>query len=151
MTQTLELTVPELDCADEARQIETALSRLSGVAAVRTVVATRKAVVAYDAERLPPEAIRDAIRRLGMTVADSPVPSARRQRSLPALLGGGFVAVVALVALVGIVGERLGLVEAADRPHPVVARRSRRSSRAASDLPQRHCAPSGTAPSPRTL
>ncbi len=112
MTQTLELTVPELDCADEARQIETALSRLSGVAAVRTVVATRKAVVAYDAERLPPEAIRDAIRRLGMTVADSPVPSARRQRSLPALLGGGFVAVVALVALVGIVGERLGVVEA---------------------------------------
>ena len=53
MTQTLELTVPELDCADEARQIEAALSRLSGVAAVRTVVATRKAVVAYDAERLP--------------------------------------------------------------------------------------------------
>ena len=112
MTQTLELTVPELDCADEARQIEAALSRLSGVAAVRTAVATRKAVVAYDAERLPPEAIRDAIRRLGMTVADSPVPSARRQRSLPALLGGGFVSVVALVALVGIVGERLGVVEA---------------------------------------
>jgi cation transport ATPase len=112
VTRTLELAVPELDCADEARQIEAALSRLPGVVEVRTAVSARKAVVAYDAERTPPEAIRDAIRSLGMTVADSQAPSARRRRSLPALLSWGFVSVVALVALVGIVGERLGVVEA---------------------------------------
>lgn len=31
MTETLELTVAELDCADEAQQIEGALQRLDGV------------------------------------------------------------------------------------------------------------------------
>jgi Cd2+/Zn2+-exporting ATPase/Cu+-exporting ATPase len=112
VTETLELTVPELDCADEAQQIQAALSRLPGVAEVRTAVGARKAVVAYHPQRIAPEAIRDAIRRLGMTVTDSRMPPVSRRRSLPALLGGGFVTVVAVVALVGIVGERLGVVEA---------------------------------------
>ncbi len=115
--QTLELTVLELDCAEEAQQIQAALRRLPGVEEVRTAVGARKAVVAYNSEQVAPAAIREAIRRLGMTVSDSPAPSAgRRRRSLPELLGWGFVSVVALVALIGIIGERLGLVEAlADR------------------------------------
>lgn len=49
--ETLELTVAELDCADGARQIESALGRLTGVSEVRTA----------------PEAIRQAIYGLGMT------------------------------------------------------------------------------------
>lgn len=117
MKQTLELTVPELDCAEEAQQIQAALRRLPGVEEVRTAVGARKAVVAYNSEQVAPAAIREAIRRLGMTVSDSPAPSARgRRRSLPEFLGWGFVSVVALMALVGIIGERLGFVEAlADR------------------------------------
>ena len=45
MTETLELTVPELDCADEARQIEGTLGRLPGVTDVRTAVGARNEVV----------------------------------------------------------------------------------------------------------
>ena len=117
MTQTLELTVPELDCAEEAEQIQAALSRLPGVEEVRTAIGARKTLVAYHPEQISPEAVRDAIRRLGMTVTDAPVPTARGGRhSLAELLGWGFVSLVALVALVGLIGERLGLLEAlADR------------------------------------
>jgi Cd2+/Zn2+-exporting ATPase/Cu+-exporting ATPase len=109
---TLELTVAELDCADEAHQIEGALGRLGGIEEVRTAVSARKAVVAYDPERIGPDTIRDAIRGLGMTVTDARAPLARRRRSLPDLLGWAFVSVVAAVALVGIAGERVGLFEA---------------------------------------
>ena len=74
MTETLELTVPELDCADEAQQIQAALSRLPGVEEVRTAVGARKAVVAYHPDRIQPDAIREAIRGLGMTIADTRGP-----------------------------------------------------------------------------
>jgi len=112
MTETLELSVAELDCADEARQIEGALGRLDGVAEVRTAVSARRAIVAYDPGRVTPAAIREALRALGMTVSEVRAPLGRRRRSLPDLLGWGFVSVVAVVALAGIAGERLGLVEA---------------------------------------
>ena len=111
MRETLELTIAELDCADEAQQIEGALQRLDGVAEVRTAVSARRAIVAYDAARVTPEAIRETVRALGMTVTDARAPVARRRRSLPDLLGWAFVSIIAAVALVGIAGERLGLVE----------------------------------------
>ncbi len=122
MKQTLELTVPELDCADEAQQVQAALSRLPGVEEVRTAVGARKAVVAYHPDRIQPDTIREAIRGFGMTVADARGPGPPQRRSLPELLGWGFVSVVALMSLVGIVGERLGLAEALiDRVPPGLA------------------------------
>jgi Cd2+/Zn2+-exporting ATPase/Cu+-exporting ATPase len=122
VTETLELTVPELCCADEAQQIEGALRRLDGIADVRTAVSARRAIVAYDADRVTPDMIRERIRALGMTVSAAGEPGARRRRPLPDLLGWAFVSVIAAVALVGIVGERLGLVEAlAERIPPWLA------------------------------
>jgi Cd2+/Zn2+-exporting ATPase/Cu+-exporting ATPase len=47
-----------------------------------------------------------------MTVVETNGRGPGRGRSLPELLGWGFVAVIALGALVGIAGERLGLAEA---------------------------------------
>ncbi len=122
MTERLELTVAELDCADEAEQIQRALGRLRGVTAVQTAVNARKAIVAFDPERIDPNTIRATIRGLGMTVTDSRAPAARRRRSLPDLFGWMFVSIVALVTLVGIAGERLGLGEAlVERIPPWVA------------------------------
>ena len=111
MTERLELSVAELGCADEAQQIEGALRRLDGVADVRTAVGARRAMVVYDPARVAPEAIREAIRGLGMTVTEEAIPASPRRRSVANLLGWGFVAVIAIFALVGILGERLGLVE----------------------------------------
>jgi P-type Cu+ transporter len=108
----LELVVAELDCADEAAQIEGALGRLPAVTGVRTSVGAHKVFVTYEPADIDPARIRATIEGLGMTVrTDRSSPSARRT-PVPTLLGGVFVAIVALVALVGILGERLGLVEA---------------------------------------
>ena len=112
MKATLELRVAELDCADEAQQIQAALSRLPGVQDVRTAVSARKTVIAYDPAQIGPDAIGNAIRGLGMTVTEAREAERGRRRTLPDLLGWAFVSVVALVALVGIAGERLGVMEA---------------------------------------
>ncbi|MGH7358183.1 MAG: heavy metal translocating P-type ATPase, partial [Candidatus Rokuibacteriota bacterium] len=107
----LTLVVAELDCADEAAQIEGALGRLPAVRQVRTSVGAHKVFVTYEPARIEPAAIRAAIEQLGMTVRENRAPPARRRRSLADLAGGLFVTAVALVALVGILGERLGLLE----------------------------------------
>ena len=108
----LTLVVAELDCADEAAQIEGALGRLPAVTRVRTSVGARKVFVTYNPADMDPARIQAAIEGLGMTVrTDRPAASTPRP-ALPTLLGGLFVTAVALVALVGILGERLGLLEA---------------------------------------
>jgi Cu+-exporting ATPase len=111
MTQRLELTVPELDCADEARQIEAALGRVDGVVDVQTAIGARRVIVSFDPAAVRPQAVEEAIRELGMTVSDTPRP-ARRQRSLPDALGWAFVSIVALLTLAGLVAERVGVVDA---------------------------------------
>ena len=122
MTGRLELTVAELDCADEARQIETALGRMDGVLEVRTAVGARQTIVSYDPTRVEPDAIRTAIRGLGMTVLESPSAAPPRRRGVLDSLGWLFVSAVAGVALLGIIGERLGVVEAvAERIPPWLA------------------------------
>jgi Cd2+/Zn2+-exporting ATPase/Cu+-exporting ATPase len=108
---TVEIIVPELCCADEAREIEQALTRLDGVIEVGTAIGVKKAIVSYDPARVDPEALRHAIRGLGMTTgAVAGIRGGRR--SLPELLGWAFVSVVAVVALLGLAGERLGLIDA---------------------------------------
>ena len=111
-TAELELVVDQLDCADEAAQIQGALDRVAGVRRVRTSVAARKVFVRYEPALTGAAEIHAAIEGLGMTVRQGRAPEGERAASVPTLLGGVFVAAVALVALVGIVGERLGLLEA---------------------------------------
>ena len=119
MTDTLELTVAELDCADEAQQIEAALGRLTGIQEVRTAVGARRVIVAFDRDRIDADAIRTAIREIGMTVTEPHAELTPRRRSFADRLGLAFVSVVAMVALVGVLGERLGVIDAlADRLPP---------------------------------
>ena len=114
----LELVVAELDCADEAVQIQGALGRLPAVTEVRTAVGAHKVFVTYDPAGIGPAQIRAAIERLGMTVRTDRRPPSARRPALATLLGGLFVTAVALVALVGIVGERLGFLEAVSERLP---------------------------------
>jgi copper chaperone CopZ len=98
----LTLVVAELDCADEAAQIEGALGCLPAVTGVRTSVGAHKVFVTCDPAQSDPARIRATIESLGMTVGmDQPAASARRT-PLSTVLGGLFVTAVALVALVGI-------------------------------------------------
>jgi Cd2+/Zn2+-exporting ATPase/Cu+-exporting ATPase len=109
----IELVVEQLDCADEAAQIQSALGRLPGVGPVETSTSARKAFVQYDPARIQPAAIRSAIESLGMTVREGRTPVKAARTSLPSLLGGTLVTAVAAVVLVGIAAERLGLIEMA--------------------------------------
>ena len=108
----LELIVEQLDCADEAAQIEGALGRLAAVRQVRTAVGAHKVFITFGPERIGPPELRAAVEQLGMTVRADRTPVRRRRASVPTILSGLFVTAVALVALVGILGERLGLLEA---------------------------------------
>jgi Cu+-exporting ATPase len=108
--RTISLTVAQLDCADEARQIEGAVAAMPGVVRVQTAVGARKAIVTFDPARVAPEAIQQAIRGLGMSVDEPPPPVGPAGR-LGRQIGWVFVSGVALVALVGMVGERLGILE----------------------------------------
>lgn len=110
MTQRLELTVPELDCADEARQIEAALGRVDGVVAVQTAIGARRVIVSFDPAAMRPRVLEETIRGLGITVSDTPRP-VKRQRSLADTLGWTFVSIVALLTLAGLAAERLGIVD----------------------------------------
>jgi Cd2+/Zn2+-exporting ATPase/Cu+-exporting ATPase len=112
MATKLELRVAELDCADEAQQIQAALGRVDGVLDVTTAVSSRTTVVAYDPHRVDADGIKRAIAGLGMTVTTGRAPLERGRRSLGHWLGWAFVSVIAVVTLLGIAGEQLGLVEA---------------------------------------
>ena len=114
----LELVVDDLCCADEAGQIERALGRLAAVSQVRTSIAAHKVVIAYDPGRIGVPELQATIEALGMTARPGGAPAGRRGRGLATLLSGAFVTAVALVALVGILGERLGLLEAATERLP---------------------------------
>jgi cation transport ATPase len=117
-TAELELIVAELDCADEAAQIESALGRLPAVTGVRTSVAAHKVLVRYDPSGIGPDDLRAAIAGLGMTVRAGGEPVVARSAGLAERLGALFVTAVALVALVGILGEWLGLFEGVTTPVP---------------------------------
>jgi Cd2+/Zn2+-exporting ATPase/Cu+-exporting ATPase len=108
----LTLVVAELDCADEAVQIEAALGRLHAVTRVRTSIGAHKVFVTYDPAGTGPATIRGTIEGLGMTVRPERPPDRPSRRAGPALLGGLFVTAVAVITLVGLAGERLGLLEA---------------------------------------
>jgi hypothetical protein len=95
---------------------------MDGVLEVRTAVGARQTIVSYDSTRIEPDAIRTAIRGLGMTVVESPSAARPRRRAVWDSLGWLFVSAVAVVALLEIIGERLGVVDAvAERVPPWLA------------------------------
>jgi Cd2+/Zn2+-exporting ATPase/Cu+-exporting ATPase len=106
---TLELTVPGIDCADCARQVERAIADVPGVLSARVLLATERALVEYDPARVDLDAIREAVRRSGHRVGGEDAGTPRSySRSVLGLLGVVFGAVLLVVVL----GEWLGLLEA---------------------------------------
>jgi Cu+-exporting ATPase len=115
--QVVKLSVPELCCAEEATQIEKALSSLPGVRQVQARPAGKQVTVAWEGPLQIPD-IEQAIRKAGFQVQKSSEPQDTSTFSLPNLLGAVFVSVISVVILVGILGERLGLIEAVVRQIP---------------------------------
>jgi Cd2+/Zn2+-exporting ATPase/Cu+-exporting ATPase len=122
-TKTLELPVKGMDCTECTMHVQHAIARLPGVEKVEVFLASEKAVVRLDPERVDLPAIRQAVAGAGYAVPEvvpQGMPAGAAQgfsRQVLTLLGIVFGAVLFVV----VVGEWLGLFEAitARVPWPV--------------------------------
>ncbi len=64
-TRTVEVPVKGMDCADCAKSVQTALTALPGVESVNVLLASEKAVVQFDPQRVRLAAIRKAVEGAG--------------------------------------------------------------------------------------
>ena len=111
-TQTLELPISGMDCADCVRHVQHAIAGVSGVASVEVYLASEKAVVRLDPALAELPAIRKAVKDAGYAVPDAAASSAspslgdfsRRVMTLLAIVFG-------VVVFVIVAGEWLGLFE----------------------------------------
>ena len=117
---TLEVPVRGMDCAECTQHVKRAIAALPGVEAVTVLLSAEKAVVRLDPSRVDLAAICRAVEGAGYAVPAAPAarpgpapggPFARRILGLLGLLFG-------VVLFVVVVGEWLGLLEAATRRVP---------------------------------
>ena len=125
--RTIELPVKGMDCAECTQHVQQAIAALPGVAEVNVFLASEKAVVRLDPERVPLAAIRAAVSQAGYQVPEPPAaPTADAPATEPADTAGAtrglpenfsrrlltFMAVVfGAVLFIVVVGEWLGVFE----------------------------------------
>ncbi|HEX5839692.1 MAG TPA: HAD-IC family P-type ATPase, partial [Anaerolineales bacterium] len=123
--KTIEIPIQGMDCAECTQHVQRAISRLDGIASVDVFLATEKAVVKLDPERVDLPAIRRAVASAGdysvpETADNRPVRTqADFSRKFNLLLSGVFLGVLFIV----IAGEWLDLFDVLNEivPFPVGA------------------------------
>lgn len=109
--QTLEIPIKGMDCTECTQHVHHAISKLDGVKSVNVLLASEKAIIQLNPEKVDMPAIRKAVASAGRySVPETfPVPSAQPMgdfnRRLVILLGIVFTIVLSIV----IAGEWLGL------------------------------------------
>ena len=112
-TQTLEIPISGMDCAECTMHVQHAIEKLPGVQSVNVFLGTEKAVVKLDLSHVDMSTIRTAVQRAGYDVPASdstkvdPVSMSDFNRRLTILL----VSVFAIILSVVIFGEGLGLFD----------------------------------------
>lgn len=123
--QTLEVPIKGMDCAECTQHVQRAISKLDGVSSVDVLLATEKAIIQLDPDKIDLSAIRIAVAGAGdYSVPDTaepppvlaPLDFSRRFNTLLASVFGGVLFIV-------IAGEWLGLFDALNRivPFPIGA------------------------------
>ncbi len=123
--QTIEVPIKGMDCAECTQHVQRAISRLDGVNSVEVLLATEKAIIKLDPDRVHLSDIRKAVASAGEysvpeTTEVSPLISqAEFNRKFNILL----VSVFAGVLFIVIAGEWLGLFDALNQliPFPIGA------------------------------
>src|SRR5512134_1745779 len=121
--QTLIVPIKGMDCAECTQHVGQAISRLEGVKSVDVLLATEKAIIQLDPDRVTLPAIRAAVASAGdyslpeTAPSPSPPPVGDFNRQLMTLLAIVFGGVIAIL----IVGEWLGLFGLLSRlvPFPI--------------------------------
>ncbi len=116
--RTIEVPVKGMDCADCTRHVQHAIAALPGVAEVNVFLASEKAVVRLDPERVQLAAIRAAVNQAGYQAPETPASAdtgPTPMRGLPAHFTRRLLTLLAVVfgavLFVIVVGEWLGLFE----------------------------------------
>jgi P-type Cu+ transporter len=125
LQKTIEVPIKGMDCAECTQHVQRAISRLDGIASVDVFLATEKAIVKLDPEKVDLPAIRRAVSSAGdysvpETTGNQPVHThAEFTRKFNLLLTGVFLGVLFIV----IAGEWLGLFDVLNQiiPFPVGA------------------------------
>jgi Cd2+/Zn2+-exporting ATPase/Cu+-exporting ATPase len=117
--ETIDVSLPRLDCAEDAKEVERTVGALPGVQAVIVSLAAQKAVIRFDPQRADRSAIEKALAGTSCCA-----PAARRDdharpfggftRHVLTLFGIVFGAVLLIV----VVGEWLGIFETLTRRVP---------------------------------
>ncbi|PWH14521.1 MAG: cadmium-translocating P-type ATPase [Anaerolineae bacterium] len=119
--QTLEVSVKGMDCAECAQHVQHAIAKLPGVESVNVLLATEKAIIRFDPDKVDLSAIRKAVASAGDYSVPETTPSTAAPPmgdastisaqafnwQLVLLLAGVFSVVVSIV----VVGEWLGMFE----------------------------------------
>lgn len=117
-TQTLEVPIKGMDCAECAQHVHQAVAKLPGVEAVTVLLAAEKAIIRLDPEEVDLPTIRRAVESAGYTVPEQATAPSHRlgdfNRRVTALLAAVFGVVLSIV----IAGEWLGLFEALNEAIP---------------------------------
>ncbi|MBN8657347.1 MAG: cadmium-translocating P-type ATPase [Anaerolineae bacterium] len=112
-TQTLEIPISGMDCAECTQHVQHAIEKLPGVQSVNVFLGTEKAVVKLDPAQVDIPTIRSAVQGAGYDVPASDAPKADPvsmgdfNRRLTVMLVGVFTIILSVV----IFGEVLGLFD----------------------------------------
>lgn len=112
-SQTLEVPVKGMDCAECTQHVQHALAKLPGVESVNVLLTSEKAIMQLDPDKIDMSAIRKAVASAGNYFvpeagsAPSALPTGALNRRLGVVLASVFVVVLAIV----VVGEWLGVFQ----------------------------------------
>lgn len=110
--QSLEVPIQGMDCAECTQHVQHAIAKLPGVESVNVLLASEKAIIRIDPEKVNLPAIQKAVASAGYSVSEiatspSTLPMGNFNRQLVILLAGVFGVVLFIV----FVGEWLGMFE----------------------------------------
>jgi len=114
---TIEVPIEGMDCVECTEHVQRALAALPGVTEVEVLLASERAVIELDPERVGMTQLRAAVSSVGYKIPEAAVgtrPQAAPSRAPLAVAGVLTVAVV----LLAVVGEQLGWIERLSREVP---------------------------------
>lgn len=123
MSNTIELTIKGMDCAECAMHVEERLHKIEGVHSARVLLTAEKGIISFDPALATPEMFVRAIGELGYRAeTQAASPQTNRLIALADVIRFAFVATVAGLALIGLLVERLGVLHnvVAQIPAPIV-------------------------------
>ena len=112
-TQTLEISISGMDCAECTQHVQHAIEKLPGVQSVNVFLGTEKAIVQLDPTQVDMPTIRSAVQGAGYDVpaSDSPKPAPVSMGDFNRKLTIMLVSVFTTILSVVIFGEVLGLFD----------------------------------------